>query len=88
MFAWFKRIFGTKNDREVKKLRPLVTRINEIEVGLHSLSDDDLRKKTADWKAELSKIEMKIGWERRCSCFVHRVSKCVGVSIEIVKLAD
>ena len=59
MFAWFKRIFGTKNDREVKKLRPLVERINEIEAGLQSLSDDDLRKKTADWKAEFSTIEDK-----------------------------
>ena len=59
MFAWFKRIFGTKNDREVKKLRPLVVRINEIEAGLQSLSDDDLRKKTADWKAEFSTIEDK-----------------------------
>ncbi len=59
MFAWFKRIFGTRNDREVKKLRPLVARINEIEAGLQSLSDDDLRKKTADWKAELSTIEDK-----------------------------
>jgi len=57
MFAWFKKVFGTKNDREVRKLRPLVARINEIEAGLQSLSDDDLRKKTADWKAELSKIE-------------------------------
>ena len=56
MFAWFKRIFGTKNDREVKRLRPLVARINEIEAGLQSLSDEDLRKKTADWKAELSAI--------------------------------
>ena len=56
MFAWFKRIFGTKNDREVKRLRPLVARINEIEAGLQSLSDEDLRKKTAEWKAELSAI--------------------------------
>ena len=56
MFAWFKRIFGTKNDREVKRLRPLVARINEIEAGLQSLSDEDLRKKTADWKAELSAV--------------------------------
>jgi preprotein translocase subunit SecA len=53
----FKKIIGSKNDREVKKLRPLVARINEIEAGLQSLSDDDLRKKTADWKAELSAIE-------------------------------
>lgn len=53
----FKKIIGSKNDREVKKLRPLVARINEIESTLQALSDDDLRKKTADWKAELSAIE-------------------------------
>jgi len=59
MFGWFKKLFGTKNDREVKRLRPLVARINEIEAGLQKLSDDELRKKTADWKAELAKIEDK-----------------------------
>ncbi len=53
----FKKLIGSRNDREVKKLRPLVGRINEIEAGLQSLSDDDLRKRTADWKAELSAIE-------------------------------
>jgi preprotein translocase subunit SecA len=51
-----KKVFGSKNDREIKKLRPLVARINEIEQGLQSLSPEDLRKKTADWKAELSQI--------------------------------
>jgi preprotein translocase subunit SecA len=53
----FKKLIGSRNDREVKKLRPLVGRINEIEAGLQSLSEEDLRKKTADWKAELSAIE-------------------------------
>ena len=55
--AIFKKIVGSKNDREVKKLRPMVAKINEIEAGLQSLSDDDLRAKTAAWKAELSAIE-------------------------------
>jgi len=55
----FKKIFGSKNDREVRKLYPLVAKINEIEAGLQTLSDDDLRKKTADWKARLSPIEDK-----------------------------
>ncbi len=59
MAGFFKRIFGTRNDREVRKLRPLVGKINEIEAGLGGLSDDDLRKKTADWKAELSQIQDK-----------------------------
>ena len=52
-----KKIFGSKNEREVKKIRPIVTRINEVEAGLQSLSDDALRQKTADWKAQLSQIQ-------------------------------
>ena len=56
---FFKAIFGSKNDRDVKKIRPVVARINEIEAGLQSLSDDELRAKTAAWKEELSQIEDK-----------------------------
>jgi preprotein translocase subunit SecA len=54
-----KWIFGSKNDREVKKLWPLVRRINEVEAGLQKLSDDELRQKTAVWKARLSQIQDK-----------------------------
>jgi preprotein translocase subunit SecA len=54
-----KWILGSKNDRELKKLWPLVRRINEIEAGLQKLSDDELRQKTADWKARLSQIQDK-----------------------------
>jgi preprotein translocase subunit SecA len=57
MIGLIKKIFGSKNDREVKKLRPVVRKINEIEAGLQKLSDDQLRAKTAAWKEELSKIE-------------------------------
>ena len=56
---FLKWIFGSKNDREVKKLWPLVHRINEAEAGLQKLSDDELRQKTADWKARLSQIQDK-----------------------------
>ncbi|MFM2082696.1 MAG: Protein translocase subunit SecA, partial [Verrucomicrobiota bacterium] len=52
----FKKVFGSKNDREVNKLRPLVARINEFEAQLQQLSDDQLRAKTTAWKAELSPI--------------------------------
>ena len=55
----FRLIFGSKNDRDVKKIRPVVARINEVEAGLQKLSDDDLRAKTAAWKAELAQIEDK-----------------------------
>ena len=51
-----KRIVGSQNDRLVKKMRPLVKQINDLEASLKPLSDDDLRQKTAAWKAELSQI--------------------------------
>src|SRR3954470_1555238 len=51
-----KKFIGSKNERELKKLRPLVGQINEIEAGLQKLPDEALRQKTAAWKEELSKI--------------------------------
>ena len=59
MIGLIKKLFGSRNDREVKKLWPRVRQINELEAGLHALSDDELRGKTADWKARLSVIEDK-----------------------------
>src|SRR5471032_3261039 len=59
MIGLIKKIFGSKNDREVKKFWPVVRQINEIETGLQSLSDEELRGKTAAWKSQLSAIEDK-----------------------------
>jgi preprotein translocase subunit SecA len=52
-----KKVLGSKNDREVKKLRPLVAQINEIERSLQALPDEALRQKTAEWKARCSAIQ-------------------------------
>ncbi|MGE3312836.1 MAG: preprotein translocase subunit SecA [Limisphaerales bacterium] len=58
MLGYFvRKIIGTKNDREVRKLRPVVDRINEIELQLQSVSDEVLREKTAAWKQELAAID-------------------------------
>jgi preprotein translocase subunit SecA len=65
MIGLFKKIFTSRNEREVKKLRPMVGQINEIEAGLQNLSDEKLRAKTAAWKEELSKIEDKDKLARR-----------------------
>jgi len=62
-----KKFIGSKNDREVKRLRPLVARINAIEAGLQKLSDDELRQKTAAWKEELSRIQDNEELSRRLS---------------------
>ncbi|MFM8809186.1 MAG: preprotein translocase subunit SecA, partial [Chthoniobacterales bacterium] len=52
-----RKIVGSKNQREVRRMMPTVRKINELEQQYHSLSDDDLRAKTAEWKARISAIE-------------------------------
>src|SRR2546423_4468183 len=54
-----KKFIGSKNEREVRRLRPLVTQINAFEADLQKLPNDALRQKTAAWKEELSKIQDK-----------------------------
>src|SRR5260370_10431398 len=52
-----RKIFGSKNDRELKRLRPDVDEINRLEPEISALSDDELRSKIAEWKANISAIE-------------------------------
>ena len=60
-----RKILGSKNDREVKRLRPVVTQINEHELKLQSVSDEDLRAKTSAWKAELAGVTDDDALKRR-----------------------
>src|SRR5574338_1551987 len=66
MVAWIlKKILGSKNQRELKRLTPIIRRINELDEQFKSLSDDELRKKTAAWKEELSKIpDLQEQWKK------------------------
>ena len=52
-----RKIFGSKNEREIKRLRPDVDEINRLEPEISALSDDELRAKIAEWKAKISAIE-------------------------------
>ncbi|HSZ61964.1 MAG TPA: preprotein translocase subunit SecA, partial [Terriglobales bacterium] len=47
------KVFGTKNEREVKRLMPRVTAINALEAEMRKLSDDELRGKTAEFRARI-----------------------------------
>ena len=47
------KIFGTKNEREVKRLQPRVNAINALEPEMQKLSDDELRAKTAEFRARV-----------------------------------
>src|SRR5438094_4664353 len=52
-----RKIIGSKNEREVRRLRPLVAKINEFESALQAQPPEALREKTAVWKERLCKIE-------------------------------
>jgi preprotein translocase subunit SecA len=48
-----KKIFGTKNDRELKRLTPLLNDINNLEPAMMALSDEELKAKTPYFKERL-----------------------------------
>src|SRR5262245_39268618 len=45
-----KKFTGSSNEREVKKIQPLVQKINEIESRISSLTDEQLQSKTAEFR--------------------------------------
>ncbi len=48
-----KKVVGTKNDRELNRIAPMVDRINEMEKAMGALSDAELQAKTAQFKEQL-----------------------------------
>lgn len=52
-----KKIFGSANERELKRLEPIVDEINSFEPEIRKLSDDQLRGKTAEFRQRLEKGE-------------------------------
>jgi preprotein translocase subunit SecA len=52
-----RKIFGSRNDRELKRMRPIVDEINQLELEIAQRSDDELRGKIAELKERISAIE-------------------------------
>ena len=50
MLNTIKRIFGTRNDRELKQMKPIVDGINKLEPHMQKLSDDELRAQTTKFR--------------------------------------
>ncbi|MEW6001969.1 MAG: preprotein translocase subunit SecA [Nitrospirota bacterium] len=48
-----KKVFGTKNERELKRLWPIVEQVNSLEKNIASLSDAQLKDKTGELKRRL-----------------------------------
>jgi len=47
------KVFGTQNERDLKRLQPMVAAVNELESRIRELSDDQLSAKTAEFKQKL-----------------------------------
>ena len=54
MFEALKRLFGSKQDRDVAAYQPVVDEINDIYQGLSSLSNDQLRARTDEFRARIT----------------------------------
>ncbi len=52
-----RRIFGSKNDREIRSMIPIVDKINRLELEMKKLSDAQLKAKTAEFKQRLENGE-------------------------------
>ncbi len=51
------KVFGSKNERELRKLRPLVEKINALEPGIQARSDEALKGVTSDFKQRIENGE-------------------------------
>ena len=57
------KVFGTKNEREVKRLLPRVEAINALEPAMQKLSDAELRAKTDEFRRRVQERLAKIADE-------------------------
>ena len=48
------KVFGSSNERFLKSIRPLIAQINEFEPQVQKLSDEQLRERTAFFKAQVA----------------------------------
>ncbi len=51
------KVFGTKHDREIKKITPIADKVNSFEPAIKKLSDAELQAKTPEFKERLSRGE-------------------------------
>ena len=54
LISTVKKIFGTRNDRELKRMGKVVARINALEEAMQALDDAALRAKTDEFRSRLA----------------------------------
>jgi preprotein translocase subunit SecA len=64
MLNLLKKVFGTKQDKDIKLLTPIVEEINEHYEKLNSLSDDELKAKTQEFKQIIKEASQDLEVEK------------------------
>ncbi len=72
-----KKIIGTKNDREVKRLKKLITKINQLESSFSDISDDLLTQKTVEFRERFAAGETLDSMMSEAFAVVREASKRV-----------
>ena len=58
MFGNFgKKIFGSSNDRELNKIKPIVQKVNDLEKSMSALNQNQLIEKTIEFKNRINNGE-------------------------------
>jgi preprotein translocase subunit SecA len=57
VMSFLTKVFGSKNERELKKLQPQVDRINALEPAMQAMTDDELRAQTGRFKERVERGE-------------------------------
>ncbi len=96
MFNWFA---GDSNERELKKLAPLVKRINDLEPGFQQLKDEELKGKTSEFrqrlvesvankKAEIDNTKKELSEAQDCLTTVEDFDQKTEISVQCKRLQD
>jgi len=54
MLSFLKKLLGTKSDKDIREITPLLDKIHEVYPAIEKLSNDQLRQKTAEFRAKIS----------------------------------
>ena len=73
-----KAVFGSKSDRDMKQIRPILNKILEVYPTIDALSDDELRAHSAALKAKLREVEAP--FEARAAAISEEMDKDIPVS--------
>jgi preprotein translocase subunit SecA len=60
VFGVFSKLFGSKSDRDLKKIQPYIDEIKSFETELQALSDDELRARTQKFRKEIKEATVEI----------------------------